>query len=470
MVNPLLRCIVPHPAIRPLRLLASAVPRRWRAGPCYWRWRRFLSAAQGWSPEVIEAWQLQRLQKIVRHAYLHTNGYRELYRQAGVRPEDIRTLSDIRHLPFTTKRMFQDDLEAFSVRCAGGRYVTTGGSTGIPMGLYETAENVAIERASIHSAWATVGWRFGDLNAVLRGGFVGSDRQPYRYDPYHHVLELSSYHLTAHTLPLYVDALRRYRAPVLQAYPSALNHLCRLFVAAPLSEPLPVNLILLGSENVYDWQVQLAREVFPAATVFAWYGHSEKAIFAPWCPQRQTYHVQPFYGLPELLGDDGRETQEGEEGELVGTSFHAFATPFIRYRTTDRAVRGPSPCRACGHTGMILERVVGRSHELILTGSGRLISMTAINMHDDVFDDLRQFQFFQEQQGKVVFRYVPKRQLSSQVQRRIRERLMAKLGGDVELSLAEVPEIPRTSRGKLSFLDQRLEIPQAARGFRPVAA
>ena len=85
--------------------------------------------------------------------------------------------------------------------------------------------------------------------------------------------------------------------------------------------------------------------------------------------------------------------------------------------------------------------------------------MTAINMHDEIFDPLRQFQFFQEQPGKLVFRYIPKQAALSAAERaRIQAGLAGKLGGDVTLDLTPVGEIPRTRLGKYRFLDQRLKI------------
>jgi phenylacetate-CoA ligase len=468
MIASLLRRILPDPAVKPLRRLASVVPWPWRMGQTYWHWTRTLQAARAWPPETVRAWQLEQLRNVVRHAYERTEGYRELYRQAGIHPEDIRRLEDVRHLPFTTKRLFQDNLEAFSDRRLRRDYVTTGGSTGIPFGFYQTAVHQEIENAFMHSAWAAVGWNPRQVSAVLRGAFIGSAEKPWNYDHYGRVLELSSYYLTDKTLGVYRDAINRYRPQVLQAYPSSLQLLCTLLRPLPPAKRASFALILLGSENVYDWQLEQVREVFPAATVFAWYGHAERVLFAPWCAKRRAFHVAPLYGLPELLDDNDREVNAGEVGELVGTSFHNFATPFIRYRTMDRAVRGPSSCDRCGHDGMMLECVVGRSHEIILTATGRRISMTAINMHDDIFDALRQFQFYQEELGRVVFRYVSKQPLSDRHRRTIHDRLMVKLGGDVDLSLAAVDEIPRTRAGKLSFLDQRLPMAEAAfQSFSP---
>ena len=93
-----------------------------------------------------------------------------------------------------------------------------------------------------------------------------------------------------------------------------------------------------------------------------------------------------------------------------------------------------------------------------MTSTGRLISMTAINMHDDIFDHIRQFQFFQEQKGKVTFRYIPKETCRPDVVQDMKRRLMVKLGDDVALGMEQVQEIPLTSRGKHRFLIQKLTL------------
>jgi len=394
----------------------------------------------------------------VRHAYEKTEGYRDLYRQAGVCPEDIQTLGDIRFLPFTTKELFRDNLEAFSVKSNFRVYLTTGGSTGIPFGFYESYNNIEIEDAFMHTGWSWAGWKRGSRSAILRGAFIGSENSHWKYDPYNRDLLLSSYYLTEKTLEGYLKVLKQYKPKVLQAYPSSLNLFCDLLKDAHLCGEIGFDLILLGSENVYDWQLTKFKEIFPHAKIHGWYGHAEKAVLAPWCEYEEVYHLWPFYGFTEILGEKNQEVNEGLEGELVGTSFHNLVTPFIRYRTMDRAIKGSPNCPSCGRAFPILKSISGRSHEVIVTASGRYISMTAINMHDDIFDGLRQFQFLQEQPGKVIFKYLPKKELLPSEITSIQIRLMLKLGNDMELSMVPVNEIPRTKSGKYRFLDQRLPI------------
>jgi len=82
------------------------------------------------------------------------------------------------------------------------------------------------------------------------------------------------------------------------------------------------------------------KESFPNSKIFSWYGHAEQVILAPWCEHTNKNHLWPFYGYTEILDEKDEAVKEGEEGELIGTSFHSFITPFIRYRTMDRAIKG----------------------------------------------------------------------------------------------------------------------------------
>lgn len=441
-----------------IKCLAAVIPIQLLQGASYWQWRNFLQDAQKWPQPKIEVWQVKKLRSVIQYAYENTEGYRDLYNEAGVSPSDIKTLQDIKILPLTTKQLFQDNLEAFSVKNASSIYITTGGSTGIPFGFYKTCKTLQIEDAFMHTGWSWVGWKFGLRSAVLRGGYIGSEDQPWKYDAYRRELLLSSYFITYRSIKIYIDAIKKYSPKVIQAYPSSLNLFCDVLKDCGEIGTISFDLILLGSENIYDWQMNKFKESFPNSKIFSWYGHAEQVILAPWCEHTNKNHLWPFYGYTEILDEKDEAVKEGEEGELIGTSFHSFITPFIRYRTMDRAIKGTMVCPGCLRSFQLLDSIRGRSHEVIVTKKGRYISMTAINMHDRIFDDLRQFQFFQEEPGKVMFKYVPKKPLSLMELTKIQNGLSMKLGKDMKLMLVQVDEIPRTKAGKYCFLDQRLQI------------
>ncbi|MCC7556434.1 MAG: phenylacetate--CoA ligase family protein, partial [Methanoculleus marisnigri] len=172
------------------------------------------------------------------------------------------------------------------------------------------------------------------------------------------------------------------------------------------------------------------------------------------------YHIFPEYGIVELIGRDGRPVEgPGAMGEVVATNLTNFVCPLIRYRTLDVAVLGTDAC-TCGRAYPMLERVEGRLQEFIVTKNRRFISMTAVNMHSDIFDNVAQFQFHQEKEGETLLRIVKKPGYGDRDTERILRELDRKFDGDVDVTIRFVDEIPRTRRGKYQFLIQELPLGQ----------
>lgn len=84
--------------------------------------------------------------------------------------------------------------------------------------------------------------------------------------------------------------------------------------------------------------------------------------------------------------------------------------------------------------------------------------MAALNMHTEVFDHIRQFQFVQEKQGEVIFKIVKKDSFQDHETKRIRAELEKKLGHDVSLEIIFTDHIDRAKSGKFCFLDQKMDL------------
>jgi len=422
----------------------------------YREWRDFLAGADKWSKKQIAGYQLSEIRRIVRHAYTATKRYRQLYDEAGVNPDSIVSLGDVRKLPFVTKEMIRDNLEDFSVPTDGRTYVTTGGSTGVPFGMYRDPKAFARELASKAHQYYRVGWREGDPQMVFRGLPIDTPDHTLFEEKFNE-LRCSSYYLTPEIMESYIRKARDYRPDWIRCYPSSGYIFARFIKESGLSFPA-VKGLLCASENLYDFQKEFLKEVF-GARVFSHYGHYELAVLAGYCEHDDSYHVLPQYGYGELIGADGKlVTEPGKAGEIVGTSFIMHATPFIRYRTKDYAVLKGWGCSSCGRPYQLWEKIEGRLQEFIITASGRHISMTAVNFHNDIFDHIRQFQFYQERKGELVFRYIPKADCNKDVLDSVRKQLIHKMGDDVTLSFEPVADIPVTPRGKHRFLIQKMDV------------
>ncbi|MBP7144733.1 MAG: phenylacetate--CoA ligase family protein, partial [Methanoculleus sp.] len=262
-------------------------------------------------------------------------------------------------------------------------------------------------------------------------------------------------HMTEETLPAYIDRIRRFCPRFIQAYPSTAVVLAR-YMREHEIEPFPtVQAVLCGSENLYPWQRSLLAGAF-GCRVFSWYGNSEQTVLAGECEESPHYHIFPEYGIVELIGRDGRPVERpGEAGEVVTTSLINPICPLIRYRTMDVAVLGEGPC-SCGRNYPLLEKVEGRVQDFIVTKDRRLISMTAVNMHSGVFDNVAQFQFYQKVEGEVLMRIVKRPGYTEADTEQILSELEKKFEGGVDVAIRFVAKIPRTRRGKYQFLIQDL--------------
>lgn len=425
--------------------------------PHYLAWIAFLKKSEKWTEEQIKEYQLQQLKEIVKYAYDNTRGYRRLYDDAGIHPDSIRTFEDFKKLPFVTKEMIRDNLDDFSIKVKGRQYVTTGGSTGIPFGFYRDKIAFAKELASKAYQYYRIGWKEGDRQLVLRGLVIPSPNHV-KFYPRFNELRCSSYYLTPEWMELYYKKALNFRPKWIKCYPSS-GYIFAKFLKEKRWNIPGIKGVLCASENLYDFQKELLQEVF-GCRVFSHYGHYEMAVLAGFCEFEDTYHVLPQYGYAELIDEKGRSVEKpGAKGEIVATSFIMKATPFIRYRTRDIAILKGWKCNSCGRPYQIWEKIDGRLQEFIITKNNRYISMTSINMHDDIFDHIYQFQFYQKKKGEVIFRFIPKTTCNKKIIEDMFRRLKIKLGNDVELIMKPVKEIPLTPRGKHRFLIQKLNLP-----------
>ncbi|MGB4623797.1 MAG: phenylacetate--CoA ligase family protein, partial [Candidatus Methanoculleus thermohydrogenotrophicum] len=259
------------------------------------------------------------------------------------------------------------------------------------------------------------------------------------------------------TLPAYIQEIRRFKPGFIQAYPSTATMLARYMVEHGI-EPFPtVKAILCGSENLYPWQRDLLTRAFECR-VFSWYGNSEQTVLAGECEESTLYHIFPEYGIVELIGRDGQPVEEpGVMGEVVATNLTNYVCPLIRYRTRDVAIAAAKQC-SCGRQYPLLEKVEGRLQEFIVTRSGHLISVTPINYESGAFENIKQFQMYQETMGELIMKVVRKPTYTEDDTRQLIQELRWQLGDDMDVQIRFVDEIPRTEGGKFRYLIQKLPI------------
>lgn len=440
----------------PMRYLLG---RRFRAH-CAW-----LTQAQWWSAEQYHAHQLHELRRVCALAYERAPFYRQWFDDAGLHPADLNSLADLQRLPTIDKHIIQNDLDRMCTidpSAAQVDYVSTGGTSGQPLHFYMGAGRSSIEYAYLTTSWRRAGYDLHLPMAVFRGRVVPPDRTGLRhhYDPLlrHHYY--SSYHLNDEMMARYVAHVARCGPCFLHVYPSAAANLARFLKRSHTPPPANIRGIIAESEIVYPDQRTLIEQTFNCR-LFACCGHTEKLVLTAECEHSHDDHVWPTYGFFELLDEHGEPvTTPGQRGEIVGTGFIDTVTPFIRYRTGDFATYVADHCSACRRQHPLIRDIRGhRTQEYLVTADGTEITWAAMNMHDDTFSRVRQFQFCQDTPGEAILRIVPADGFSDADQQHMLGRLQTKLEHRLSIHVETVAEIPLSPRGKAIYVDQRIPAP-----------
>lgn len=450
----------PRALKRTVGRLLGVVPPAYLLGRRFRAMLRFVDEAQWWSAERAREFQLERLREICTLAYERTSYYRQAFDAIGMHPAELTNVEGIAALPTIDKETVRDNIEQMMVVASNARhvdYVSTGGSSGTTLRFYIGRDRSAIEYAYLVSSWQRVGYRLGMPMAVIRGRVLKTGER-HEYDALlrHHYY--SNFDMSDDNIRWYLEHMKRIGPCFLHVYPSAAVALAAYCRRSGVVMPENVRGVLAESEMVYPEQRAMIDSLC-GTRMFSSYGHCEKLVSAAECEHTQNYHVWPTYGYFELLNDAGQPITEcGQSGEIVGTGFINRVVPFIRYRTGDFATYAGDRCGACGREHILLSKIDGRwPRGALVASDGFIISATALNLHDDTFEGIREYQFYQDKPGEAELRVVPIGALRVETLQRVARGLERKLRGRVRIRLKVVNRIKLTPAGKFRLVDQRIE-------------
>lgn len=448
-----------------LAKLCGFIPLHYLIGARFRSESLLIHQADKWSKQEIDHYHLQKLKHQLRNAYLKCPAYKTLFDEAHVDVFAFDCLDDFKKIPFIDKSFINNNIEQLCMLDPNGvgiDYVTTGGTSGIPLKFYINASRSQIEYAYLNAAWARAGFTLGDIKVVIRGKVTEfKDGMHYSYDPIFKEYYYSSFNMSEQDMRNYCLHIKTLASCFLHVYPSSIYQLAR-FAKKENIRFENVRGILAESENVYPTQREFVESIFNCR-YYSSYGHSEKLIAAGECESSHYYHVWPTYGYLELIDDCGNIIdQKGQVGEIVSTGYINTIMPFIRYRTGDYAEFAGHYCPQCHRHHLILKNIRGhRIQEYLVAKDNSLISWTAINMHDDTFDDVLQYQFYQDTPGFAIIKVRVSAFYNAEKQQRMLENIERKLTDRVTLSVLVVDHITQTAQGKSIFVDQHIPLPQS---------
>ena len=319
--------------------------------------------------EELRRIQIERLKETVQRAYYLVPFYRKKFDEAGVKPEDIKTLEDIQKLPFTTKQDLRDNYPfgLFAVPLEQVvRIHSSSGTTGKPtvVGYTESDLKVWTEVIARTLKMADVGPKDIVHNAYGYGLFTGGLGFHYGAEAVGAAVVPASGGFTKRQLMLMKD----FGATVLCSTPSFALHLFEVAKEEgyDVERDFKLRAGFFGAEPASEGLKRTVSESWGVQYVEV-YGLSE--IIGPGVAASCQYgslHIFEDHFIPEVIDPEtGEVLPEGEEGELVLTTITKQALPMIRYRTKDITVLHREPCK-CGRTIVWMESVKGRADDMLI--------------------------------------------------------------------------------------------------------
>jgi phenylacetate-CoA ligase len=320
--------------------------------------------------EAMEALQLKRLRDTVDRLYATVPFYRDKLDEAGYKPGDIRRSEDLARLPFTTKLDLRDTYPFGMFAVPMERVVrvhASSGTTGKPIVVGYTRRDIDTWSELMARTLSCGGTTSGDVvhNAYGYGLFTGGLGAHYGAEK----IGATVIPMSGGNTKRQILIMQDFGSTILLCTPSYALNMAEVMMEEGVDpDGLRLKCGLFGAE---PWSESMRREIEKKLRISALdiYGLSEvigPGVASECIEEKHGLHVFEDHFIPEIIDPaSGKALPYGEAGELVFTTVTKEAFPVIRYRTRDISRLIPAPC-ACGRTLVRMERISGRSDDMLI--------------------------------------------------------------------------------------------------------
>ncbi len=427
-----------------------------------------------WQPKMelmerkeLEELQLQRLKSVVEKVYKNVPFYESKFKQAGITPQDIKSLNDLAKLPTTKKQDLRDNYPfgLFAVPLEEVvRVHASSGTTGKPTVVGYTAKDIETWSDLMARDFVMVGVKKGDIfqNAVNYGFFTGGLGVHYGIERMGAMAVPSGVGNTERQLEIMMD----FGVTVLHCTPSYALYLAETAKAKGVVDRLKLSIGCFGAE---PWSDESRKELEETLHIKAYDSYGLSEMMGPGvafeCQEQNGLHIWEDHFLIEILDKNEQPCAPGEPGELVVTSLTKEAMPLIRYHTGDVTYIMEEKC-GCGRTSRKLHRFLGRADDMLIVRGINvfpsqiedvLVSIPEIGNYFQVVVD-RKKHGLDEISIQVELKdeaFTGELTDLARIQKKTEEKLKSVLNVRSKIELVEKGSIPRTAGKSKKVVDLR---------------
>jgi len=408
-----------------------------------------------WRPyEELKANQEKQLRHLIEFSYENVPYYRNLFEGLKLSPGDIRTVEDLEKLPILTKDIIKEHWEELKpVNLLSMKYYkrATGGSTGTPMQYRLSKNDRFLGGAILYRGWGYGGFELGDKMVILAGSSLDVGKKSFLSAKFHetarNIRKLSSFDMGESEMREYSQTINSFKPKFIRGYASSIYFFARWLEENQVSVPSPEG-VLTTAEKLFPHMRKTIGDVFDC-NVYDNYGLNDGGISAYECPEHTGLHIDTERSILEVVDGDGLAVDSGE-GQILATSLHNYAMPFIRYTTGDEGFLLDEPC-ACCRGYPLLKEVLGRQQEMLVTPEGKHIHGEYITHIFWEIPHVKEFQVVQKEINQLTFNVVPEEGFDEKSLDYVRSVISSRSKG-WNIDFQFVDAIDRSQAGKYKFI------------------
>lgn len=316
----------------------------------------------------MEELQLKRLQEVVKRAYENVPYYQKAFDDAGVKPEDIKTLQDIEKLPFTSKTDLRDAYPFGMFAVPDDDIVeihTTSGTTGKPTVSGYTQNDIELWGEVVARALVMAGGDKKDKiqNCYGYGLFTGGMGVHYGGQK----IGATVIPVSAGNTMRQIEIMQDFDSTILTCTPSYAMYLAEVLENQGVGhDKISLKAGVFGAEM---WTEEMRAEIEKRLNIDALNIYGLTEIIGPGvaqeCMVKDGLHIFDDHFYPEIIDTQTlKALPAGEKGELVLTTLTREGMPVIRFRTRDITALRYGQCE-CGRTNVKMDRITGRSDDML---------------------------------------------------------------------------------------------------------
>ena len=420
-----------------------------------------------WLPNTkIREYQELKLRQLISHIYYHVPYYRDVMDSLSLKPEDIRTIDDLRKLPVINKADVRENMHLGIMSNNHDKRkiqkVTTSGSTGEPFTVHAEKKQLEMRAAATLRSTEWTGWRFGDRHVRLWHKHLSMkpiEILKERLDAFFTNRKfIPAYEISEENLGIFLKDIMSDRPVLLDGYAESYNIIAQC-IRGGYTGHKPRGIMSSGQ----TLPVESRRRIEDAfgCKVYDKYGAREFAGGVAYqCEKQDTgYHVVAECNIVEIVDIDGNPVKPGETGFILITELNNYAMPLVRYKLGDFAVAvDQDETCACGRGLPLIGPVEGRIQATIFGVDKQLIPGTFFARLFSNYDyAIRQFQVVQAEFGEVTLKIVKANRYTDSVLEDVLKEIKSHLGDKIKVTIEFVDVIPLGRTGKrhhsVSLLD-----------------